>query len=644
MNRIPQAFIDELLNRTDIVEIVDSRVKLKKSGKNYSACCPFHNEKTPSFTVSPDKQFYYCFGCGASGTAINFVMEFDRLNFVDTIELFAKKHSLSIPQETGHNRRQDSFSKDLYSLLDNTKTFYQSQLHEHSQSSPARRYLNERGLSTEIIQSYQLGYAPPGWNNLLTKLGVTTKDRQLLIDSGMVVLNEDKQKQYDRFRHRIMYPIIDIRGRTIGFGGRVLDIEPSTGPNHIDQKPGPKYLNSPETPVFHKSRELYGLFQARQANRKLDQLIVVEGYMDVIALAQFGVTYAVATLGTACGEEHLRLAFRYTHTVIFCFDGDNAGRKAARRALESCLPVMSDGVRIKFLFLPEGQDPDTMVRKIGAERFELQIKQAISLEEFLFDAAGEGINSQTMEGKASLSKAVAPLIHKLPKGVYRELMFDHLAKRTSLSRDVLMELIEAEPKLPTEQPTSTALASSSQLPAIETQAPLPTTPHTRRDAPVWQPGTAALAQHSKRTKLSPVRMAIAVLLDSPGVLQTLPDLSLPDKLNDPDVKHLRKLIEYLQTRPHVTFPNIIGYWLGHYGNKAQRELLELAATELLSDAQRMTPIDKQTELQGAFNRLREDAIRLSIDEELAKLQAIEFAHMTAEQKKRFKKLLLSQQQ
>ena len=624
MNLIPQSFIDELLNRLDIVEIVDQRVKLKKTGKNYSACCPFHNEKTPSFTVSPDKQFYYCFGCGASGTAIGFVMEFDRIGFVDAVKNLARSQGMDVPQEQRSPQRL-AIHQNLYSILENASTYYHEQLNQHPQGHRPKQYLAERGLSDAIVEQFKIGYAPPGWDNLLIKLGTSEKARDLLIESGLIIDNPETGKRYDRFRQRITFPIIDIRGRTIGFGGRVFETEKATGPYTKKEAAGPKYLNSPETPVFHKGRELYGLYQARQANRRLERLIVVEGYMDVIALAQFGIQCAVATLGTACGEDHLRLAFRFTNTVVFCFDGDNAGRNAAKRALENALPVMKDGVHVKFLFLQDGQDPDSLVRTIGPDRFQQQMNYAVPLEEFLFDVASEGIDTHTLEGRARLSKTVVPLINKLPTGVYRELMFDHLAKRTGLSRDVLLELT---------QPTEQEHAFSEQEPQQKKAEP------TKPRAPEpQQPRLKPTPNKSKKTRITPARNAVAILLDTPEILQNINDLSLPDELDGNDVAQLRRLIQFVQERPHCKLAHIAGYWIGHYGAEAQKQLLELAATELLSSAKRQTEIDATSEFQDALTRLRTSTRKRSRSEELAQLRSIDYKEMSDSQKQRMRELL-----
>ncbi len=324
---IPQSFIDDLINRLDIVDVVSSRVQLKKTGKNYSACCPFHKEKTPSFTVSPDKQFYYCFGCGAGGNALGFVMDHDNLDFPQAVEELARAAGMEVPREQGRRDQKPRQPTDspLYPLLDAASEFYRQALRSHPTRKAAVEYLKGRGLSGEVARDFGLGFAPPGWDNLLKHLGADTLQQKVMIDAGLLIENAETGKRYDRFRDRVMFPIRDSRGRIIAFGGRVLG----------DDKP--KYLNSPETPVFHKGQELYGLYEARKHNRNLDEIIVVEGYMDVIALAQQGLRNAVATLGTATSEEHLKRLFRVVPSVLFCFDGDQAGRKAAWRALESAL-------------------------------------------------------------------------------------------------------------------------------------------------------------------------------------------------------------------------------------------------------------------------------------------------------------------
>lgn len=625
MNRIPQYFIDDVLNRLDIVDVVDSRVKLKKAGKDYVACCPFHKEKTPSFSVSQDKQFYYCFGCGASGTALGFVMEYDRLGFVEAVEHLSKSLGLEVPLDRAPNPAHDN-QKALCGILEKARAYYEEQLHEHPQRKTARSYLRDRGLNSRIIKTFGVGYAPPGWDNLLNRLGLNEQDRQLLITSGMVIHNEDNQRQYDRFRHRIMFPIIDSRGRTIGFGGRILD---SGGDDTGNRNAGPKYLNSPETPVFQKGRELYGLYQARQASSKLQRLIVVEGYMDVIALAQYDITCAVATLGTACGAEHLQLAFKHTSEVVFCFDGDNAGRRAARRALENALPVMTDGRQIRFLFLPEGQDPDSLVRQIGTERFEQQLTQAMPLEDFFFEAVADSIDLRAMDGRARMSKLAAPLLHRLPTGVYRELMFDQLARRTGLSTDTLYELIDAPASL--EPPPPANNNNHSLTPSTES-APVRTP----------EPEQFKLPEAARRTLFTPIRIATSLLLEQPELIASDIDFTLPDDPDSADLQQLRQLIALLQSRRATSFHSILGYWGGQYGMEAQRQLTELVANQFFGSAIKSTSYNSGKELQDALKRIRtEDELR-NHERELAQLSNL--TELTGEQKQRLRQLLAAKAQ
>ena len=425
---IPQSFIDDLLNRTDIVDVVGSRVQLKKTGKNYSACCPFHKEKTPSFTVSPDKQFYYCFGCGAGGNALGFVMDHDHLDFPQAVEDLAKRIGMDVPREERGpgNRSRQPVDSPLYPLLAAASDYYRQALKSHPARKAAVDYLKGRGVSGIIARDFALGFAPPGWDGLLKHLGEDPLQQKAMIDAGLLLENTETGRRYDRFRDRIMFPIRDSRGRVIAFGGRVLG----------DDKP--KYLNSPETPVFHKGQELYGLFEARQHNRNLDEIMVVEGYMDVIALAQLGLRNAVATLGTATSEEHLKRLFRLVPSVLFCFDGDSAGRKAAWRALEATLPNLQDGRRARFLFLPEGEDPDSLVRREGTEAFQARIhQQARSLADYFFEQLSEEADPRSLEGKAHLATLAAPLIEKIPGANLRTLMRQRLSDLTGLGGEAL---------------------------------------------------------------------------------------------------------------------------------------------------------------------------------------------------------------
>ncbi|PLP35195.1 DNA primase, partial [Klebsiella pneumoniae] len=425
--RIPRVFISDLLARTDIVDLIDARVKLKKQGKNFHACCPFHNEKTPSFTVNGEKQFYHCFGCGAHGNAIDFLMNYDKLEFVETVEELAAMHNLEVPYEAGNGPSQIERHQrqNLYQLLDGLNAFYQQSLMQPA-ADPARQYLAKRGLSSEVITRFAIGYAPPGWDNVLKRFGGNQENRQSLIDAGMLVTN-DQGRSYDRFRERVMFPIRDKRGRVIGFGGRVLG------------DALPKYLNSPETDIFHKGRQLYGLYEAQQDNPEPPRLLVVEGYMDVVALAQYDINYAVASLGTSTTADHIQLLFRVTNNVICCYDGDRAGRNAAWRALETALPYMTDGRQLRFMFLPDGEDPDTLVRKEGKAAFEARMEQAQPLSTFLFNSLLPQVDLSTPDGRAQLSTLALPLITQVPGETLRIYLRQELGNKLGILDDAQLE-------------------------------------------------------------------------------------------------------------------------------------------------------------------------------------------------------------
>lgn len=413
-NHIPREFIQLLLSRTELVDLIDGRVPLrKKSANNYFACCPFHTEKSASFSVSQNKQFYYCFGCGAHGNAIDFLMQYDRLEFPEAVEMLARQAGMEIPHEARTVSRV-SVSNQLYDLLAGIAKLYQQHL---KQSPKAIHYLKSRGLSGEIAKTFGLGFAPPGWDLLLQKFGKTAEFKQQLFEAGMLIKKEEGG-YYDRFRERIMFPIHDRRGRIIGFGGRVLD------------KSEPKYLNSPETSLFQKGHELYGLYHAQQMNRQLNRVLIVEGYMDVIALFQHGITYAVATLGTATTATHLQRLFRHTAEIVFCFDGDNAGRTAAWRALLVTLPLLHDEVQIRFMFLPDKEDPDSLIRKEGQHGFENRIQNASMLSHFFFQSLATQSNLAHMDGRARFVKLATEHIHQIPDGFFRQMMLDELAKRS----------------------------------------------------------------------------------------------------------------------------------------------------------------------------------------------------------------------
>ena len=426
---IPQSFIQDLLGRVDIVEVIDRYVKLKRSGANYSACCPFHSEKSPSFTVSPTKQFYHCFGCGAHGTAVGFLMEYGGMGFVEAVKDLAQSVGMKVPEEVRSEaaQRKAEQGESLHEVLLRAAQHYRNQLKDSPQ---AIAYLKKRGLSGDIAKRFGIGYVPEEWQNLAAAF--SDYDGPVLATAGLVKQKEDG-KRYDVFRNRIMFPIVDVRGNVIGFGGRVLgDGEP-------------KYLNSPETPVFEKGRELYGLYQARRAIRDAGRVVVVEGYMDVVALAQAGVEYAVATLGTATTPLHVQKLLRQADEIVFCFDGDEAGRRAAWRALENSLAQLTDGKQLKFLFLPEGEDPDTYVRKHGKDAFEVALGRAVPLSRFLLDEVSGRVDLATAEGRARCVHEAKPLLKQVQAGGLRLQLVRELAEKCRLSPDEVSQLCELAP-------------------------------------------------------------------------------------------------------------------------------------------------------------------------------------------------------
>src|SRR5271155_4285860 len=429
--RIPQAFIDELVARSDIVEIIGARVPLKKAGREFRACCPFHNEKTPSFWVSPDKQFYHCFGCGVHGTAIGFLMAYEKLSFPDAVADLAQRAGLELPKEALGSR--DTGGGDLYEVMTRASGFFEQNL---SDNPRGRDYLKGRGIDAGTAERFSLGYAPDSWNALLNRFGGDEEERRKLLQLGLIIERDTRGGErasgfYDRSRDRLMFPIRDSRGRVLGFGGRVID------------QGEPKYLNSPETPLFHKGRELYGLYEARQARVDFKRLLIVEGYMDVVRLHQAGVAYALATLGTATTQEHLNKIFRLTSELVFCFDGDAAGLKAAWRALENALPLARDGRELKFMFLPAGHDPDTLIAAEGAKGFEEHLKRAVPLSEYLVRQLLLQVELEHVDGRAKLAALAAPLFKRMPDGVYRELLLDRLAGEIRMPAAKLKEHLGA---------------------------------------------------------------------------------------------------------------------------------------------------------------------------------------------------------
>ncbi|MBH3339633.1 DNA primase [Pseudomonas mendocina] len=627
---IPQSFIDDLLNRTDIVDVVSSRIQLKKTGKNYSACCPFHKEKTPSFTVSPDKQFYYCFGCGAGGNALGFVMDHDQLEFPQAIEELAKRAGMDVPREEsgrGHKPRQPVDSP-LYPLLNAASEHYRQALKSHPQRKYAVDYLKGRGLTGEIARDFGIGFAPPGWDNLLKHLGADALQQKVMIDAGLLIENAENGRRYDRFRDRIMFPIRDSRGRVIAFGGRVLG----------DDKP--KYLNSPETPVFHKGQELYGLYEARKHNRDLDEIMVVEGYMDVIALAQQGLRNAVATLGTATSEEHLKRLFRIVPSVLFCFDGDAAGRNAAWRALESTLSSLQDGRRARFLFLPDGEDPDTLVRAEGTDAFRARINQhAQPLADYFFQQLCEEADPRSLEGKAHLVTLAAPLIDKIPGNNLRALMRQRLSEITGLSGEAMSQVASAprshSPSTPSQAPSSDYpdygdIPDSGyydNLPDVggyEQPSP-PQQQHYERNneggkgswkkdgGGKWnKKGKGDFAPRAPRTAVSvesPHLIALRTLLHHPQLAQKVEDVSHFADEEDTYAQLLVALVGALQKAPNLRSLQLIARW---HGTEQGRLLRALAEKEWLIQGDNLEQqfFDTITTLANSQSqRRREKALR-----------------------------------
>ena len=518
MPRIPQHFLDDLLGRTDIVALIGGRIQMKKAGRDYQACCPFHNEKTPSFTVSPTKQFYHCFGCGAHGNALRFLMEYDRLEFLDAVETLAQLAGVEVPHDAASAKAVDN--KPLYSLMEQTAAFFREQLRVNQK---AIDYLKGRGLSGEIARTFGIGYAPPGWSNLLD----TIKDEKLLVNTGMAI-RKDEGGAYDRFRDRIMFPIRDTRGRVIAFGGRTLGDE------------NPKYLNSPETPIFHKGRTLYGLYEVRQALREIPRLLVVEGYMDVVALAQHGIAYAVATLGTATTEEHLDQIFRCTSEVVFCFDGDRAGREAGWRALERTLPAMRDGREVKFLFLPEGEDPDTLVRQEGCAAFEQRLKGALPLSRYLLEQLGSKTDLANVDGRARLVELARPHVGKLPPGAFRKLLAAQIAKLARMPAEDVEALYFGE------------------------------APRSRSSAP-RAPAKAT------RSGLSLARRALQRLLEHPQLAAQVVDVERLRGVEAEGAQMLAEVVEFLQHNPHLHAGALMEHWRDRDG----LDLLVQAASEAM---------------------------------------------------------------
>ena len=546
--RIPDSFIDELLARLDIVDVIERRVPLKKAGREWTACCPFHNERSPSFYVSPAKQFFHCFGCGAHGSAIKFLMDYERLEFPDAIEELAQAVGLKVPFENSRDNAPREDKTDLYAVLDAAARWYEGEL---PKSADAKAYCAKRGLDAETIARFRIGWAPAGYDGVIRTLGTNERRMQLLTEAGMVASSERGSK-YDRFRERLMFPIMDRRGRVIAFGGRVLQ---------SDQ--GPKYLNSPETPLFHKGRELFALWQVKQANSNLARIVVVEGYMDVIALHQAGLPIAVATLGTATTPDHTEVLFRAAPDVVFCFDGDRAGRAAAWKALESALPRLRDGRQAYFLFLPDGEDPDSLVRKEGKEGFEKRLREATPLSEYFFGELSHDVDMASLDGRARLAERVRPLIARLPDGAFRDLMAQELEKRSG-ARAVL------------EQDS-----------------------HARR-----------AVQRPVAVQRSLVRSAIALLLAQPGVADQVDKPYAFLRLDKPGVELLAELLDTARARPGINPAMLVE----HFSERPEYEALQkLMAATVVGE-----PEIQRTEFFDALVKMEQQAITQRRDALVAK--------------------------
>ena len=559
--RIPREFIDDMIARTDIVEVIDSRVRLKKAGRNYQACCPFHSEKSPSFTVSQDKQFYHCFGCGAHGNVISFLMEYERLEFPEAIEELARYHSIEVPREEGGSpapsAKQKQQTQDDYELMEKAAKFYAQQLKVHNDKDKAINYLKNRGLSGEIVKAFGIGYAPAEWDSMLRTFGTTPAAQQQLLNLKLITEN-DNRRRFDFFRDRIMFPIRDKRGRVIAFGGRVLE------------DGGPKYLNSPETRIFHKGNELYGFYQAKQAQRNLTRVMIVEGYMDVVALAQFGIDYAVASLGTATTAEHIQMLFRATSEIVCCYDGDRAGREAAWRALENALPYLKDGVEMKFLFLPDGEDPDTLVRQIGKEAFESKLQnEAMPLSRFFFENLLQRHHVSSAEGKAALKAQAMPLIEQIVGENQRAILSAELSahmgeqNRYKLERDI-------------------AKANSHGKMQKADMAP------------------------PNKSSISPIRMMLRLLLDNPALASQCEAVepALLVHMNIAGIGLLNDVYRFCVERPQANTAQLLEAFRHHPQNSHLAKLLQSEFSEQ----------NPQKVFQDSFTKLLEWHLQSRMDE------------------------------
>lgn len=596
---ISRHFIDELIAKADIFDIIDNYLSLRKAGSDYIAICPFHHEKTPSFTVSQEKQFYHCFGCGAHGNVISFLMDYAALDFVEAVHELADRMGMKVVYDWNQSlaHQTDSVTdsyQPLYEILAQAARYYRQQLRL---SPVAISYLKNRQLTGEVARDFGLGYAPPGWDNLLKTLGTDAQKRTYLLKTGLI-----KQKEsghcYDYFRHRIMFPIWDPRGRVIAFGGRKLD----------ESSQEAKYFNSPETPLFQKNQTLYGWHLAKQAiragrQRQLGQIIVVEGYMDVVALAQYGIKNAVATLGTATSREHLTRLFNQVSEIICCFDGDVAGQKAAWRALEMALPLLKEGRQVRFVFLPLGTDPDTLVRQQGVEAFFQQLNQAQPLSDFLFTTLIKEVNVnhpdnwKTVEGQASWIAKAKPLLKQLPIGSYRELMLQKFSELTAISDHQVRQL----------------LFDSQPVSATTSQTTQPPTPNNIRE-------------------LSPVQQAIVYLLHQPHLSQSIeyPKDQLA-RLQKKNIKLLLELIEITQQYPQIKLGSLCEQWRGTEYEDTIKFVLKIPLLEI----QLTNKINIDKEFSGVLQKLYQDYVKQRWNELMQKMAV---APLSIEEKQEMQRL------
>ena len=570
--RIPRSFIDDLLARVDIVDVIASYVSLRKAGRNHQALCPFHDEKTPSFTVSQEKQFYHCFGCGANGTVISFVMEYNGLGFPEAVEDLAARYNLEVPREAG--RQPDSGrNNELYELLGQAAQFYRGQL--QGSAGRATAYLKKRGISGAVIKDYEIGYAPQGWKNLVNSLGKSAAVKARLEDAGLIRPGST-EGHYDFFRDRVMFPIRDQRGRIIGFGGRVLGDDT------------PKYLNSPDSPLFHKGRELYGLYQVLQKKKKPERLYIVEGYMDVVALAQFGIDNAVATLGTAATEYHLEKLFRVTSQIVFCFDGDEAGKKAAWRALEITVPQLREGRQALFSFMPEGDDPDSFVRRHGAQQF-LSDENTVPLSDFLLDHIKSGTGTTTRENRAMFLDRIRPHLARMPGSGLRQLLLEEVAEIAQLDTDSVLKLLQDS------------------------------RPDTARRLSMTRP-------RQKREKTGDISAIIAYILNKPELAMLVEEPGELADLSVPGIEFLTQLVTLVHTNPEITCAGILEHWRD---SRYEQRLNELASAPVVPEEE---TFDVEHEFIARIEKLKTARARQSVDKIIRSKKPSE---LTDEEKEEF---------